>query len=49
MKMQKEQRICCISKWKNSINLFFNNYPKLKPGAKIIVPEKITKKNYCFK
>ena len=25
--------------------LFFNNYPKLKPGAKIIVPEKTNSKN----
>ena len=25
--------------------LIFNNYPKLKPGAKIIVPEKILKRN----
>ena len=25
--------------------LFFNNYPKLKPGAKIIVPEKTISKN----
>ena len=25
--------------------LFFNNYPKLKPGSKIIVPEKNTIRN----
>ena len=25
--------------------LFFNNYPKLKPGAKVVVPEKNVVRN----
>ena len=44
VKMQKKASVYVIYQNGNIAStksfLFFNNYPKLKPGAKVIVPEK---------